>query len=281
MPFQVVRALGDGALNLNGSMTMPTPRQEGQDSGASSSKASNSNNRYQQEISASDVAPSSSSGGIGAHQRIAAEPATSAQRQGQSQGQEAKQGCGEGAAIGDGEEDEAGGVLKPGVNGGGVLSTPSLEHSRRWEDIDRLLVAAAPAHNSSNSAASAPFTEAEASTGGSQGKTACSLSGASNGTQSPAMSSSSSSAAAPAATAAVAGVAKKYPLLFAATRANEDVMMAAARLLASHEEDGGGATCTDGAVVRQAIAFLEEEVAASEDGGASVWQVSGAVQGTV
>ncbi|CAM9844629.1 unnamed protein product [Ectocarpus sp. 12 AP-2014] len=76
--------------------------------------------------------------------------------------------------------------------------------------------------------------------------------------------------------AEAAAAARRYPLLFAATRANEDVMMAAARLVDPEEgEDfcgGSGRGAAEASVVREAVAFLEE-VGASEDGAAAVWQV--------
>eukprot|EP00903_Cladosiphon_okamuranus_P013254 g12359.t1 len=260
VPYEeVVRALGDGALGLNG--VMPSPQQEVSSSEPRSDKRA-------QKTRSSVVAPSSQV--IDAHQTTTEWPMTSGPVQGQGQ----TQANGPGAATGNGDGDGAGRVLNRGVNGCGVVSTPSSEHSRRWKDIDRLLVAAAPASNGTNTTPSVPSTEA--SGGMSQGSTASPSSGIGGSRCNSAMSSSS--AAAPAASTAVAAVAKRYPLLFAATRKNEDVMMAAARLVASDEEERGGRS-SDARVVREAIAFLEEEVAASEDGGASVWQVSGAPRG--
>lgn len=52
-------------------------------------------------------------------------------------------------------------------------------------------------------------------------------------------------------------------------------MMAAARLVSS--EDGEGAEGGAGAAV-EAVAFLEE-VGASEDGGAAIWQLSAGLPG--
>eukprot|EP00752_Nemacystus_decipiens_P008371 g7483.t1 len=277
VPYEeVVRALGEGALGLDGSITNPRP----QDSGSL-------NGKHGQESSASAVAyPPSAIDASHSTQRAATKSTSSAagggQGQGQGQGRQGNRGVRAGPATGrgggggddDGEEEETGRVPTSRSDVGGNLSTPSLEHSRRWEDIDRLLVAAAPnnnpnpnpssssfiSSNATNSAPSAPL--AEAAVGRGQGSSV----------SPPRSVAVPSPSAVPPPSAAVASVAKKYPLLFAATRRNEDLMMTAARLVASHEEEEEEGR--DAEVAREAIAFLEEEVAASEDGGASIWQAS-------
>lgn len=169
-------------------------------------------------------------------------------------------------------------ALKPGHEANGIgeegtktaaslpVSTPSAEHSRRWQDIDRLLDATITPPPSSS-----PLCHAQ------QPQNPVELSGSTVNIGSNA-GETSASAAATAAMAAggyAAAAAKRYPLLFASTGANEDVMMAAARLVSS--EDGGGAGGAAGAAT-EAVAFLED-VGASEDGGAAIWQLSAGHQG--
>ncbi|CAB1099291.1 unnamed protein product [Ectocarpus sp. CCAP 1310/34] len=180
-----------------------------------------------------------------------------------------------------------------------VLSTPSVEHSQRWREIDRLLEAASPAekvrkspsmvtHGSAATAAAAPHYGDQremASTAPPIAAAAATAAAAVTATAAASVVVPTAQAAAPAApamavpatpSAEAAAAAKRYPLLFAATRANEDVMMAAARLVDPEEgEDfsgGSGRGAAEASVVREAVAFLEE-VGASEDGAAAVWQV--------
>lgn len=186
-----------------------------------------------------------------------------------------------------------------------VLSTPSAEHTQRWRNIDQLLDSAVGVVSTSSmdtppGAGAAAEADNDSPVGGQRGAgtpavatlsppptgTAVSLSrdpsGSSSGSASQAAAPRAAAAAPVAMSAAAAAAAERYPLLFAATRSNEDVMMAAARLLEEHDGVGDGnvgggaaaaAAAATGALVQEAVNFLENEVGASEDGAAAVWQL--------
>ncbi|CAN0361568.1 unnamed protein product, partial [Ectocarpus sp. 12 AP-2014] len=137
-----------------------------------------------------------------------------------------------------------------------VLSTPSVEHSQRWREIDRLLEAASPAkkvpkspsmvtHGSAATAAAAPhYGERREMASTAPPAAAAAAATAVTATAAATVVAPTGQAAAPAApamampatpSAEAAAAAMRYPLLFAATRANEDVMMAAARLMDPEE----------------------------------------------
>ncbi len=234
--MQVVRALGDGALGLVSPMA-----------------------EDRRKDSSSNPAPPSNA--IDAHQGRAT-PVVA--------GWVGQQGGSSSSVPGGGEENSG-----PGVDSACALSTPSAEHSRRWRDIDRLLVSAVPANSMPPPPHSSKMTHGGVDgIAGADGRTDREpgvVVGGLSGTASPA--ASSAAAAMPARSAAAAAAAERYPLLFAATRANEDVMMAAARLVASEGEGEGDCGGGDApALVQQAVTFLEQEIGGSEDEGASVWQ---------
>lgn len=244
--MQVVKALGDGAFGLNNNTITPQQQQQRQELEAPSFLR---DNRQNPTSAATPPFPT-----IGDDQTTALSSV-----QGQSQGE----------VRGQGSCDREGAATMEGV-GGGVLSTPSEEHSRRWRDIDSLLMsaAAAPAmktlHRLSSENTAAAVNNATAAAGVQNSGRQVVAVGAC-GAACPVTSVATLSALSAEATTA----AKRYPLLFAATRANEDVLMAAARLVASEEGESSGAE----AEVQQAVAFLEEEVGTREDGGAAIWRL--------
>lgn len=264
--IQVVRALGDDMLDHNNTAT-PQQEQQQQQPEAPSSLCDNKHN--------SSLAVTSPSRTIGGKQRTSSASAAQGQGQGHMKGQE----------HGDGQRE----ATMEGVDSAaGVLATPSVEHARRWRDIDRLLVSATPPAmtilprtSSGNSAAvAAAAANSATALGDDENRGKCGRrefppgvgavgTGCTTGPVTPVAATSRATVSAEAAAAA-----KRYPLLFAATRANEDVLMAAARLVASEEENDDGISNAEVELVQQAVAFLEEEVGGSEDGGAAVWQLS-------